>query len=257
MAVSANGRAILTTSLDKTIRLWDAETGQALATLRGHAKQVNGAAFSPNSEQVVSASTDRTARVWHVQSGQERALLTTGATSGPRVLASYDPQGHHVLVLTQVAPRTMIWNTATGVQQLSVAGQSWEQGSASNLFATCSDDFVHLRDKSSGEEQAFLPSHRGDFREVRLSEDGQIALAIVNNGPTWLWDWKIGRHVELLGHKESVNSAAISPDGQKAATASANGSAPSGTRKPASCCRNSYTMVAYCRLTSPVTGTNS
>ena len=223
MALSPDGRTILTASVDKTIRLWDAETGQPLATLLGHARQVMGGSFSPNSQQVVSASGDNTARIWNVKSGRQLASLATSATTGPHALASYDDQGHHVLVLTRPAVRTVIWNSATGVEQLSVAGQSWEPASAVDLVATCNENTAHIWDRSSGQQQAFLPSYRGDFREVRLSDDGQVALAIVDKGPCWLWHWKMGKRVELTGHKESVSSSAISPDSRQVATASADG----------------------------------
>ena len=57
---------MVTASADKTARVWDAESGQALATLTGHQRSVWTAAFSPDGKRVVTASFDNTARVYIV-----------------------------------------------------------------------------------------------------------------------------------------------------------------------------------------------
>jgi hypothetical protein len=63
-AFSLDGSRIVTTSEDKTARIWDAATGKELAVLRGHEGQVNSAAFSPDGSRIVTTSTDATARIW-------------------------------------------------------------------------------------------------------------------------------------------------------------------------------------------------
>ena len=62
-----DGRRIVTASEDKTARVWDAENGDQLATLRGHTEGVRVASFSPDGRQVITASTDKTARLWNAE----------------------------------------------------------------------------------------------------------------------------------------------------------------------------------------------
>ena len=63
---SPDGTRIVTGSWDKTARVWDAATGEVLATLAGHAGVVLTPQFSPDGTRIVTASEDKTARVWIV-----------------------------------------------------------------------------------------------------------------------------------------------------------------------------------------------
>jgi len=59
---------------DKTPRVWNVTTGIEVAVLRGHARGVWRAQFSPDGKQIVTAREDKTARVWDVVTGQEMAV---------------------------------------------------------------------------------------------------------------------------------------------------------------------------------------
>lgn len=70
-AISADGSRIASSSQACTIRLWDAEAGQALGRpLLGHIKCVQGVAFSPYGSQFVSCSGGHTVRLWDAETGQ-------------------------------------------------------------------------------------------------------------------------------------------------------------------------------------------
>ena len=72
---SADGKAVVTASADKTARLWDVATGKELHVLRGHEDGVYRAEFSADGKTVATASADKTARLWDVASGKELHLL--------------------------------------------------------------------------------------------------------------------------------------------------------------------------------------
>jgi WD40 repeat protein len=63
-AYSPDGSRVVTTSYDKTARIWDAATAQEIAVLRGHEDYVVSAAYSPDGARIITASVDKTARIW-------------------------------------------------------------------------------------------------------------------------------------------------------------------------------------------------
>lgn len=52
------------------VKVWDAEKGQELLTLKGHSASVNSACFSPDGKRLASASRDQTVKVWSLDKQQ-------------------------------------------------------------------------------------------------------------------------------------------------------------------------------------------
>src|SRR3954452_23580214 len=56
---------------DRSIRLWDVETGRVVETLNGHRGYVRRVVFTGDGGRLVTASDDRSLKLWDVASGRE------------------------------------------------------------------------------------------------------------------------------------------------------------------------------------------
>src|SRR5580704_12044201 len=92
---SPDGARVVTSSWDRTARVWDAETGKALIALSAHKFWVSSAAFSPDGSRIVTASWDKTARVWDAKTGAVLAILS--GHTGPVNSAMFSPDGSRVI----------------------------------------------------------------------------------------------------------------------------------------------------------------
>ena len=61
VAFSPDSKHIISGSADKTIQIWNAQTGKAMGVpLQGHTNGVTSVAYSPDSKHIISGSADNT-----------------------------------------------------------------------------------------------------------------------------------------------------------------------------------------------------
>jgi TPR repeat protein len=120
-AFSPDGRRIVTTSTDKTTRIWNAADGRQLMTLSGHADVVESAAFSPDGSRIVTASDDKTARIWDAASG--RQIMVLSGHSDIVGSAAFSPDGRRI-VTASYDKTARIWDAATGEQLEVLSGHT-------------------------------------------------------------------------------------------------------------------------------------
>ena len=89
---SNNSKMIAAASADKTIRIWNVETGTVLRTIMGHTSWAFHCAFSPDDKKVMSTADDRTVRVWCVDTGEPCGTDTFVHKFGMHGLAEPEPQ---------------------------------------------------------------------------------------------------------------------------------------------------------------------
>jgi WD40 repeat protein len=74
--VTLDSQQIISGSSDKSIKLWDLNTGQEILNLRGHTAEVNAIALTPDNQWIISASSDSNIKAWSLKTGEELFNLT-------------------------------------------------------------------------------------------------------------------------------------------------------------------------------------
>lgn len=186
---SPDGTLVVTTSLDKSARLWNAESGMpAVPQPLAHKGEVLHAAFSPKGDRLVTASADNTSRIWNVATGTE---VTQEPLRHPaRVyFVAFSPDGKRVATACDDGSAT-IWNATTGRPVLAPI------------------------------------RHNGSVNRVQFSRDGRLLLTGSTDRTARVWDAATGQPITApLIHSDQVVDACFSPDGERVATAGNDSSA--------------------------------
>ncbi|KAJ0409381.1 hypothetical protein ATCC90586_001003 [Pythium insidiosum] len=77
---------VVTTGVDKQVKIFNVKTQQLSATLDGHSKKVNKAAFHPSADLLVSASHDKTVKVWSATPTQQYSAVHSLSFHGDAVV---------------------------------------------------------------------------------------------------------------------------------------------------------------------------
>ena len=182
MAILPGGRRAVSASDDKTLILWDLETGKRLRTLVGHTLWVSSVAVLPDGRRAVSASWDGTLMVWDLESA-ERLRTLAGHTAG-------------VLSVT-ILP------------------------DGRRAFSASWDNIVMVWDLDTGERLRTLEGHADTVWAVAVLPGGRQAVSASDGNTLIVWDLDTGKRLcTLAGHADAVHSAAILPDGRRAVSAS-------------------------------------
>jgi WD40 repeat protein len=193
LALSADGARIAVAGGSGTIWLWDASSGQG-RVLGQHSAVLHVLAFSPDGRHLVSGGRDGVLRIWNPGSGESRVLHT------------------HRQDVTAVA--------------FSPDGRFLASGSMDHTA------WLQRLDPSSGQPVEGSPGKRLDMGalgilRLRFSPDGR-ELFVLSMGDFTVrrWDAETGAPLNgLAGHFNHVVHMSFSPEGQRLATASLDGTA--------------------------------
>jgi WD40 repeat protein len=78
--ISSDGAYALSSSWDKSLRLWELSTGNTTRTFVGHTNDVLSVSFSADNRQIVSGSRDRTIKLWNTLGDCKFTITDKGHT---------------------------------------------------------------------------------------------------------------------------------------------------------------------------------
>ncbi|RDW64643.1 hypothetical protein BP6252_10294 [Coleophoma cylindrospora] len=153
VAFSHDSQLLASASDDRTVKIWDAATGQLKQTLKGHSGEVSSVAFSHDSQLLALALSDRIVKIWDAATGQLKQTLEGHSSFVSSVVFSHDSQ----LLASASYDRTVkIWDAATGQLKQTLEGHNSLVSLVafshdSQLLASASSDrIVKIWDITSG-----------------------------------------------------------------------------------------------------------
>ena len=223
-AYSPDGTRIVTASIDKTARIWEARTGTPLVVLSGHGDVVQSAAYSSDSTRIVTASTDKTARIWDARTGTPLVVLSG---HGDVVhSAAYSPDGERIVTASR-DKTARIWDARTGTLLVVLSGHGDVVHSAAyspdgtRIVTASEDKSARIWDARTGTQLVVLSGHGNAVHSAAYSPDGTRIVTASWDNTARIWDARTGTQLVVLsGHSSVLICAAYSPDGSRIVTAS-------------------------------------
>jgi WD40 repeat protein len=224
VAISPNGKVLLTAGSDMTVRLWDVATGKEVRQLAG-GKLTRDVAFSPDGKRVAVAGSDKFVRLFDPATGKEQLsfatpLLTPGlafAPDGKRLVTAYNKY-------------VIVWDAATGeeVRRLEDEGVTAIRSVAFSpdgkqlvTGGAGAKSRLALWDVETGKALRTIAGGGSVLYGVRYTPDGKHLVAAAGTRPeVAVFDAKTLKEVRKFDrHADAVYAAAVSPDGKRALSA--------------------------------------
>ena len=213
---------------DKTIKVWDAESGRLLRTLEGHTDWVRAVAVTPDGRRIVSGSDDKTIKVWDAESGRllrtiegytVRAVAVT--PDGRRIVSGSD-DGTIKQVWEAENGTIKVWDAESGRLLRTLEGHTDRVKAVAvtpdgrRIVSGSHDKTIKVWDAESGRLLRTLEGHTAWVKAVAVTPDGRRIVSGSDDNTIKVWDAESGRLLRTLeGHTERVNAVAVTPDGQR------------------------------------------
>lgn len=221
LAVSPNGKHLLTGSHDASVRFWDIET-QTSAILAAHQSGITSVAFSPDGEMFLTGALDSTANLWSLQ--------------GELLFCYEEPQTYINTLAFSPDGQSIMAGCSNGVAvQWSLEGEEVQRFKAhqeaindvgfspdGQRMITASNDRTSRLWNADGQLLRTLNGHSDWVSSVAFSPDGNYIISGSDDDKAKLWT-KEGRLIRTFtGHRENIYSVGFSPDGEHILTGSSD-----------------------------------
>jgi hypothetical protein len=228
LSFTSDGRHVITASSDRSLRIWDVQTGVEHMRLVSHRRPITGVAFSPDGLTVACASQNQTVWLWDIRHPAEQVPRQLYSPDGPATHLAFSPDGGRVAGAS--ANAIHIWDVQRGEEQAILKGHTglvccFAFSPDGALFASGSEDMtVRLWDAHQGRELACLRGHLGRVWSLAFSPEGRRLASGSEDRNVLIWEVEAASKVaRLSGHQDWVTRVAFSSDSRRLAAGVANG----------------------------------
>lgn len=212
VAYSPKGDVLATGSYDRSVRLWDPQTGKELRLLGNHRGPVTALAWLPDGASIITGGLDQAVKVWNVADSKELATLPQ-----PDPVRCLAVSADHIAVgLESGLVRLLDPRTRQEVDRFSGVGPVGGVALAPDgkALAAGIGKQVRVWPLANDTDPVYLDGHQGDIRSLAFSPDGKTLATGSADQTIKLWDVATRKErATLRGHLDAVASVAFSADG--------------------------------------------
>jgi WD40 repeat protein len=219
LAVSPDGKILVSGGDDAKVRLWNVETGKQTSLLEGHNQIIHSVAISPDGKLILSGGDDAKVIVWDAMTGKEQRQHTP-------VLAENDPKptriesvmftrdGRYHVVVDNLAMRAWIENNNAFVEanRLNGAGLKVlaQMPEATNV-AVAGPVVVTWKFGLDPKYAELVKVPPAPVLDLAIANKGDVMLTVHDNidQPLVLWDARTGGKIRGFGRKEKTCYSAV------------------------------------------------
>jgi WD40 repeat protein len=208
---------LATASADRSVRIWNAETGELLTSLRGSPVSIDSLTFRADGLRLVAGAADGRVTEWNLETAPASQLATQ---TQPAMVAAVSPDGKLIATgdLSNGRPAIIVRDIATGATTATLLGHSGPLtslafSSDNTRLVSGSEDKTarvwDLRDAKFPEVVRFT-GHAGAVRAVAFNPGTTQVLSGADDNSLKQWAVADGsEQVNFAGHTAPVIGVAI------------------------------------------------
>ncbi len=226
VAVSLDGRCVVSGGEDKTIRVWNPTTRECLLTLKGHEDHVLCVAVTPDGTYAVSGSRDKTVRLWDLSAG--RLVKTFRGHTDWVSVVEITPDGRRAvsgsrdktLRQWEIPSGKCFWvseqfsNWINALKIIPDGRHALSGHDEENLYLWDLTTGKRTERKYYGASLETLGFRSAVVSSLAISPDGQFAVSGNQSASLQMWDINSGQELRKFkgGHDENITAVAFTPD---------------------------------------------
>ncbi|MFX1483891.1 MAG: WD40 repeat domain-containing protein [Promethearchaeota archaeon] len=234
VAVTPDGRYIISGGQDATIRIWDLKNEKEVHKFVGHTGPVYGLVPMSDCKRFVSiADKDLAIKIWDLET---MSLISSLAPNSAHVTAVAVSPDQRYIVTGGDDGITRFWDVERGINLRKLKHDDSIYSiliSPDNRYMVCGSKHEPLSTKPGvvtiwdfelGILLKTLEGHKGHVTALAMTADSRYVLSGGQDGVVHLWDLETGTLLKTMtGHKSAILMIHVTPDGQHVISGSGDG----------------------------------
>ncbi len=235
-AVSAlafrNDNTLLAVGRYREVELINAQSGQTIGKLTGHANQIRAVAFSPDGKLLAAAGGNPAqfgeVIIWDV--AERKELLSIRGHRDNIFALAFSPDGK-MIATCSYDRMVKLWNVATGQEVKNLKDHTDAVFSVAfspdgkRLASASADRTVKIWDVATGQRLYTLGDSLDAVNAIAFHPSGKYLAGAGPDRTIRIWELgeAEGRQIKsLIAHEDAINLIAFSPDGKQLASTGAD-----------------------------------